>query len=102
MMATNGDSDEFLLSYMSDPDENYYLFPESCAENLLSAAWSVLADLFHEEVVNWEQVGWVVNACPTICGEKDKDGMLPLYHACYANLPYNVISFLVQTAQCHG
>lgn len=95
-MATNGDSEEFIISYlMKEPDEDYDLFPEAFADHLLSAARAALSDIFQEKVVNWDQVVWLTKACPTICGEKDKNGMLPLHHACYANAPFHVISFLV-------
>jgi hypothetical protein len=80
-----------------NPYEEFILFPESSAETLIFADCSELDDLFHEEVVNWEQVETVVNACPTICGDKDKDGMLPLHYACSTNAPFDVISLLVRT-----
>jgi hypothetical protein len=58
--------------------------------------WALL-DEFDKEVINWEHVCLLINACPNLCRvELYTNGMLPLHVAIYYNVPLYVIKFLVE------
>jgi hypothetical protein len=72
------------------------------SEELFMSYQRELFKEFYKEVINWNQVSWLVKTHPTICRETDENGWLPLEFAITKNAPLAVIKLLVNSWNENG